>query len=86
MVPVVYEFDGKYIYFGGWNLARSLKYRNISENPRVAFVVDDLAPDRRWSPRGIEVRGTAAEVVCEEKGTCVRITAYSKRSWGLETD
>lgn len=85
IVPVVYEFDGRYIYFGGWNLARSLKYRNISKNSRVAFVVDDMASVRPWVLRGIELRGTA-EVLCENNARCIRITVRSKRSWGLERD
>jgi pyridoxamine 5'-phosphate oxidase family protein len=42
VVPVAYDFDGKFIYFGGYNLADSLKFRNIRENSKVAFVVDDL--------------------------------------------
>ena len=42
VVPVAFEFDGKYIYFGGWNLKNSLKFKNILQNNKVAFVVDDL--------------------------------------------
>jgi len=82
-VPVVYEFDGEYLYFGGWNLKRSLKYRTILGNPRVAFVVDDLASVAPWSPRGIEIKGNAE--VHEENGSpYVRIAISSARSWGLE--
>ncbi len=83
VVPVTYEFDGKYVYFGGWNLDKSLKYRTIQKNPYVAFVVDDQASVRPWKPRGIEIKGTAETL--EEKGTpYVRITPDSKHSWGLE--
>jgi len=82
VVPVVYEFDGLYLYFGGRNLADSVKFKHIVKNPRVAFVVDDLAPTEPWNPRGIEIRGIAE--VFREKGTpYIRITARSKRSWGL---
>jgi pyridoxamine 5'-phosphate oxidase family protein len=42
VVPVAFEFDGSYLYFGGWNLKNSLKFRNILQNNKVAFVVDDL--------------------------------------------
>ena len=42
VVPVSFEFDGSYLYFGGWNLKNSLKFRNILQNNKVAFVVDDL--------------------------------------------
>jgi pyridoxamine 5'-phosphate oxidase family protein len=83
VVPVVYEFDGKYLYFSGWNLSRSLNCRNIIRNPRVAFVVDDLASVRPWKPRGLELRGLA-EVFRGAGSTYVRITINSKRSWGFE--
>jgi pyridoxamine 5'-phosphate oxidase family protein len=85
VVPVVYEFDGRYIYFGGWNLAGSLKYKNITQNSKIAFVVDDLASIRPWAPRGIELRGTA-EVLSENGAKCIKITAHSTRSWGLGRD
>src|SRR5881397_3851580 len=39
VVPVGFEFDGSYIYFGGWSLGRTLKFRNIMRNNKVAFVV-----------------------------------------------
>ncbi len=83
VVPVGFEFDGSYIYFGGWNLERSLKFRNIMQNNRVAFVVDDLVSTRPWRVRGIEIRGFAEKVECEEGRVCVRITPTRKVSWGL---
>lgn len=57
VVPIVYEFDGQFIYFGGYNLTQSLKFRNMEQNNKVAFVVDDLASEKPWRPRGIEIRG-----------------------------
>jgi len=82
VVPVVYEFDGQYIYFSGWNLTKSVKFRNLQMNNRVAIVVDDVALRDRWSPRGIEIRGTAEPVHCSG-GTCLKITPLKKASWGL---
>lgn len=84
VVPVGFEFDGSYIYFGGWNLERSLKFRNIMRNNKVAFVVDDLVSMRPWRVRGIEIRGIAEKVECDEGRVCVRITPTRKVSWGLE--
>jgi pyridoxamine 5'-phosphate oxidase family protein len=84
VVPVAFEFDGSFIYFGGWNLERSLKFRNIMGNDRVAFVVDDVVSTRPWRVRGIEIRGIAEKVDCEEGRVCVRITPTRKVSWGLE--
>ena len=83
VVPVVYRFDGSSIYFGGFNLAKSLKYRNIMRNNKVAFVVDDLESMRPWKPRGIEVRGFA-EAYRAGENHAVRIVPTTKRSWGLE--
>jgi pyridoxamine 5'-phosphate oxidase family protein len=59
VVPVAFEFDGSYLYFGGWNLKNSLKFRNILQNNKVAFVVDDLVSVNPWTPRGVEIKGIA---------------------------
>jgi pyridoxamine 5'-phosphate oxidase family protein len=84
VVPVTYRFDGSTIVFGGWNLTKSLKFRNLASNPKVAFVVDEVVSARPWSVRGVEVRGVA-EPVEGEKGTVfVRISPKRVRSWGLE--
>jgi pyridoxamine 5'-phosphate oxidase family protein len=82
VVPVTYEFDGNHIYFSGWNLERSLKFRNIKANNQVAIVVDDIASVNPWRPRGIEIRGLA-EVQENEDGQYVRITPKHKISWGI---
>lgn len=82
VVPVVFEFDGRYIYFSGHELARSLKLRNLRGNPRVAFVVDDLVSISPWRPRGVEIRGFA-EAFNERGIPYVRITPVTAVSWGL---
>ncbi|HVB12133.1 MAG TPA: PPOX class F420-dependent oxidoreductase [Nitrososphaerales archaeon] len=82
VVPVTYEFDGNFFYFGGWNLDKSLKFRNIQNNNHVALVIDDLATIKPWRPRGIEVRGIA-EVQENNDGQYVKITPTHKISWGL---
>jgi len=33
------------------------KYRDVVHNPRVAFVIDDVASVNPWAVRGIEIRG-----------------------------
>ena len=83
VVPVAYEFDGKFIHFEGYNLADSLKFRNIQENPKVAFVVDDLVSVNPWNPRGIEIRGVA-ETVRKDGDLNIRITPVAKASWGRD--
>jgi pyridoxamine 5'-phosphate oxidase family protein len=82
VVPVVYRFDGNCVFFSGFNLLRSLKYRHILRNNKVAFVVDDLESTRPWQPRGIEIRGYAEPI--ESGGhLAVKITPRAKRSWGI---
>ncbi len=83
VVPVVYSFDGHDIFFGGWNLTRSLKFRNLTANTKVAFVVDEIVSARPWRVKGVEVRGTAAPVIGENGAPMVRITPEKVRSWGL---
>jgi pyridoxamine 5'-phosphate oxidase family protein len=82
VVPVVYEFDGSAFYFAGWNLEKSLKFRNLLENERVALVVDDLVSVCPWRPRGVEVRGVA-EPGREGDLAYVKVTPLVKRSWGF---
>jgi pyridoxamine 5'-phosphate oxidase family protein len=82
VVPVVFEFDGIYLYFGGRNLLGSLKARNIMRNPRVAVVVDDVVSTSPWRARGVEIRGIA-ELLSAQGVPYVRITPLVKSSWGL---
>jgi len=84
VVPVGYTFDGSTITFGGWNLARSLKYRNLMSNDRVAFVVDDIVSAKPWKVRGIEIRGKAEPVTADDGVSMIRIIPVNIRSWGLE--
>jgi pyridoxamine 5'-phosphate oxidase family protein len=82
VVPVAFEFDGEYLYFSGRNLSSSLKFRNITKNPRVAIVVDDVVSVSPWRARGIEIRGPA-EILHERGQPYVRVGISSKASWGL---
>ena len=83
VVPVSYRFDGTVITFGGWNLTRSLKFRNLMANRRVAFVVDDIVSVKPWKARGVEVRGRAEPTVSPDGVTTIRIIPLNIRSWGL---
>jgi len=84
VVPVGYRFDGSTITFGGWNLAKSLKYRNLMSNDRVAFVVDDVVSMKPWKVRGIEIRGKAELVTAGDGVSMIRVIPLNIRSWGLE--
>jgi len=83
VVPVAFEFDGSHFYFGGWNLEKSLKFRNIRQNNKVAFVVDDLVSVDPWRVSGVEIKGIA-EITKRNGHEYVKITPLRKSSWGLE--
>jgi pyridoxamine 5'-phosphate oxidase family protein len=83
VVPVGYRFDGTAITFGGWNLGRSLKFRNLMANTKVAFVVDEIVSVKPWKVRGVEVRGVAEPVHSDGGVTGVTIIPVNIRSWGL---
>ncbi|WP_214326717.1 PPOX class F420-dependent oxidoreductase [Nonomuraea sediminis] len=78
------------IAVGGHNLGKSKKFRNIQAGSTVAIVVDDLASTNPWTPRGIEVRGTAEALTGQEppmqgfSGELIRITPNKIISWGLD--
>jgi Pyridoxamine 5''-phosphate oxidase. len=93
-VPVGFRYnaESQTIDIGGHRLGDSFKFRNIQRDPRVAFVVDDLASVSPWTPRGIEIRGTAEAIVGGGgtglnpgfSGELIRITPTRIRSWGVE--
>lgn len=81
VAPVVFEVDGDTIVTGGFDILKTVRYRNVTANPRVSAVVDDLAATDPWSPRGIKVIGTAT--VEEEPIARFRITPAVIISWGV---
>jgi len=84
VVPVAYQFDGSTIAFAGRNLKKSLKFRNMMANNRVAFVVDDIVSTNPWKVRGVEIRGRAEPVSTDDGLTMIRVIPVNIRSWGLE--
>jgi pyridoxamine 5'-phosphate oxidase family protein len=66
VVPVSFRYNPEHdtIDIGGHGFARRKKFRDVRRNPRVAFVVDDLASVNPWRPRMLEVRGLA-EILTE---------------------
>src|SRR6266853_1582544 len=63
VVPVGFEFDGKYFWVGSHNqdiFHRTLKYHNVKNgNKLVALTIDDLESIEPWKPRLIKVYGIA---------------------------
>ena len=54
-----YNADLKTIDITGHNMAGSRKFRNVADNGRVAFVVDDIPSTNLWRVRCLEIRGRA---------------------------
>lgn len=85
--PVGFSYNPELdtIDVGGYGMAGSRKYRNVTDNGRVAFVVDDLAPESPHLPRCLEIRGSARAIDGEQEGPLIRI--YPKRiiAFGIDT-
>ena len=60
------------IDIGGFVMSTSRKFRNVADNGRVAFVVDDIPSTDPWRVRCLDIRGVA-EAIAEPNG--VRKTA-----------
>jgi len=95
VVPMAFRYnpDEDTIDIGGYRFSGTKKARDIGENHRVAFVVDDIASTDPWRVRMIEIRGEA-EVVASGGGsirpgfeeTFVRIRPRRIVSFGIEGD
>lgn len=78
------------LVIGGLSMGSSRKFRNVLANPKVAFVVDDLASIDPWTPRGIEVRGLAEALADVDppmpgfSSEVIRITPTWIGTWGLQ--
>jgi pyridoxamine 5'-phosphate oxidase family protein len=59
--PVGFRYNAELgtIDVGGRNMGASRKFRNLAANPKVAFVVDDIASLQPWRVRCVEIRGHA---------------------------
>ena len=77
----------------GYQMSKSQKYRNIADNNRVAFVVDDIASRDPWRVRCLEIRGTAEQsetAPAEDAGgdhldtAIIRITPRRIISFGID--
>ncbi len=94
--PVGFRYNPELdvIEIGGRFMSQSKKFRNVQQNPNVAFVVDDVQPP--WKVRGGEIRGTAVTLPIGGKeifganyqadDAIIRITPRQIIGWGLETE
>ncbi|WP_327288202.1 PPOX class F420-dependent oxidoreductase [Streptomyces sp. NBC_01198] len=78
------------IDISGYAMGTTKKWRNIAANAHVSLVVDDIASLRPWKVRGVEIRGTAEQIVgphdlgAHFSPELIRITPYAIYSWGLD--
>jgi pyridoxamine 5'-phosphate oxidase family protein len=82
VATVVFSVDGDDIVTGGFDITKTIRYRNIGKNPRATVVIDDLASLNPWSPRGIKVRGTAS-IEQGPDGERFRISPEVIWSWNI---
>ena len=76
---------------GGLDMGATRKFRNVRNNPKVAFVVDDIASVNPWMVRGIEIRGRAEAPTGEPpkdrpylSAEIIRIHPERVFTWGIE--
>jgi pyridoxamine 5'-phosphate oxidase family protein len=74
------------IDISGHGMASSRKYRNVADNGRVAFVVDDLESVKPWRPRCVEIRGHAETIDDSPAGPLIRIHPERIISFGVDED
>jgi pyridoxamine 5'-phosphate oxidase family protein len=83
VVPVAWIYNAvrDTIDIGGHELERTKKFRDVRRSGRVAIVIDDLASEDPWRPRGLEVRGRGEAIVLPTP--LIRIHPERIVSWGL---
>lgn len=88
--PVRFQYNAELgtTDIGGRAMAGSRKLRNVQNDARVAFVVDDLASIDPWRPRGLEVRGQAEALSSDGDGAGALIRIHPRRIlvWGLDAE
>ena len=78
------------IDIAGYHMAASRKFRNVADNGRVAFVVDDIASVQPWRVRCLEIRGHAEAVDAPADssgnldGAIIRIRPQRIISFGID--
>lgn len=92
VVPARFRYDPDHdsLDVTGRLMGRSKKFRDVQEDERASFVVDDAAGPSR--PRGVEVRGRAEAVRGGDRITpgadpeFIRLRPARIVSWGIDTD
>jgi pyridoxamine 5'-phosphate oxidase family protein len=92
VVPTSFRYnpDHDAIEVGGLRMSQTKKVRDVRRTGRASIVVDDVLPP--WSPRMIEIRGTAEVLSSGGKAlsdnfedTIVRITPFRVIAFGIDS-
>jgi pyridoxamine 5'-phosphate oxidase family protein len=92
VVPTSFRYnpDHDAIEVGGLRMSQTKKVRDVRRTSRASIVVDDVLPP--WSPRMIEIRGTAEVLASGGKAlsdnfedTIVRITPVRIIAFGIDS-
>jgi len=93
VVPTSFRYNHELgtIDVGGHRVARTKKYRDVQENGWAAIVVDDLVSTNPWTPRMLEIRGTAEAIPTGGAGlgpgfgdAFIRIHPHRINSFGID--
>lgn len=82
VAAVGFHLDGDHVVTGGFDITKTVRFRNLQVNPRATIVIDDLASVDPWRPRGVKVRG-AASIEEGRGGLRIRIVPEVVWTWGL---
>jgi pyridoxamine 5'-phosphate oxidase family protein len=89
-VGFLYNEELGTIDIGGFNMSTSQKFRNVTRNGTVSFVVDDIASTQPWRVRCLEIRGIAEAVPDPSNptpghdGSIIRISPRRIISFGID--
>ncbi|MGI9163775.1 MAG: PPOX class F420-dependent oxidoreductase [Mycobacterium sp.] len=82
VATVAFSVDRDDIVTAGFDITKTVRYRNIGANPRAAVVIDDLAALDPWTPRGVKIRGRV-RIEDSGGGRRFRISPEVIWSWGV---
>jgi pyridoxamine 5'-phosphate oxidase family protein len=82
---VRFSLDGDTFVTRGLDLTKTVRYHHLLVNPRATLVVDDLASQEPWKPRGVKVRGQAV-LETDAGKPLIRIRPETVWSWGINRD
>lgn len=70
-VGFVYNAETGTIDIGGFSMSTSRKFRNVADNGRAAFVVDDIVSTDPWRVRCLDIRGVAEAIAAPPPAAAV---------------